>query len=41
MGKEILMFGDIEIVKDELYRHKSPVFLKDVINAKDKILYWH
>ena len=27
MGKEILMFGDIEIEK--IYRHENPIFLKD------------
>ena len=26
MGKEILTFGDIEIEKNKLYRHKSPNF---------------
>ena len=30
MGKEILMFGDIEIKKHKLYRYKSPIFLEDV-----------
>ena len=30
MGKEILTFGDIEIEKDEFYRHKTPILLKDV-----------
>ena len=30
MGKEILTFGDIEIGKNKFYRHKSPIFLKDV-----------
>ena len=29
MGK-ILMFGDIEIEKDNFYRNKSTVFLEDV-----------
>ena len=24
------MFGDIKIEKNELYRHKSPIFLRDV-----------
>ena len=30
MGKEILMFGDIEIEKSKFYCHKSPIFLKDL-----------
>ena len=30
MGKETLTFGDIEIKKNRFYRHKSPIFLKDV-----------
>ena len=30
MGKEILTIGDIEIEKDKLYRHKTPIFLEDV-----------
>ena len=30
MGKEILMFGDIEIKKHKLYRYKSPIFSEDV-----------
>ena len=30
MGNEILTFGDIEIEKNKFYRHKSPIFLKDV-----------
>ena len=30
MGKEILMFGDIEIEKNKFYRNKTPIFLKDV-----------
>ena len=30
MGKEILTLGDIEIKKNKLYHHKSPIFLKDV-----------
>ena len=25
MGKETLMFGNIEVEKNKLYRHKSPV----------------
>ena len=30
IGREILMFGDIKIEKNEFYRHKSPIFLRDV-----------
>ena len=30
IGKEILIFGDIEIEKCKLYRHKYPIFKKDV-----------
>ena len=30
MGKEILTFGDIEIVKNKFYLYKSPIFLKDL-----------
>ena len=30
MGKEILMFGDIEIEKNKFYQNKTPNFLKDV-----------
>ena len=30
MGKKILAFGDIEIEKNKFYRHKTPIFLKDV-----------
>ena len=26
MGKEISTFGDIEIEKNEFYRHNSPIF---------------
>ena len=29
MGKEILMFDNIEIEKNKLYCHKSPISLKD------------
>ena len=36
MGKEILTFGDIEIEKNKFYRHKTPIFLKDV--DIDKVL---
>ena len=28
IGKEILMFGEIDIEKHEFYRYKSPRFLK-------------
>ena len=27
MGKEILMFGDIEIKENKFYRHKTPILL--------------
>ena len=30
MGKEILMFGHIEIEKIKFYSHKSPIFLKNI-----------
>ena len=30
IGKEILMFGDIEIEKNKFYCHKTFNFLKDV-----------
>ena len=30
MGKEVLAFGDTEIEKNKFYRHKGPIFLKDV-----------
>ena len=30
MGKEILMFGNIEIEKNKFYHHKTPTFLGDV-----------
>ena len=30
MGKDILTFGDTEIERNKFYRHKSPIFLKDV-----------
>ena len=30
MGKEFLTFGDIEIEKNKIFYHKSPIFLKDV-----------
>ena len=30
MGKEILTSGDIEIEKYEFYRHKTPIFKKDI-----------
>ena len=34
MGKEILMFNNIEIEKNKFYRHKAPIFLKDVDTEK-------
>ena len=30
MRKEILIFGDIKVVKDKFYCHKSTIFKKDV-----------
>ena len=30
MGKEILMFGNIEIEKNNFYHHITPIFLGDV-----------
>ena len=30
MGKEVLKFEDIQIEKNKFYRHKTPIFLKDV-----------
>ena len=30
MDKEILTFGNIDIEKNKLYRHKTPIFLGDV-----------
>ena len=30
MGKEVLMFGDIEIEKNKFYLHKTPFLKKDV-----------
>ena len=30
MGKEILIFGQIEIAKKKFYRHKTPIFWGDV-----------
>ena len=41
MGQGILMFGDYEIKKNKFYRHKRPIFLKDVdiekVLVSDKI----
>ena len=34
MGKEILMFEDIEIRKNKFYRNKPPIFLKNVDTEK-------
>ena len=34
MGKEILMFTDIEIEKNKFYRHKSSTFLKNINTEK-------
>ena len=30
MGKEILTFGNIEIEKNQFYRHITPIFMGDV-----------
>ena len=30
MNKEILTFSNIEIEKNKFYRHKTPIFLRDV-----------
>ena len=30
MGKELLTLGEIEIKKNKFYRHKTPMFSKDV-----------
>ena len=30
MGKEILMFGDIQIEKNKYYCNRTPIYLKDV-----------
>ena len=30
MSKEILTFGDIEIVKHQSYHYKNPIFLEDI-----------
>ena len=30
MGKEVLKFEDIQTEKNKFYRHKTPIFLKDV-----------
>ena len=45
IGKEIVKFGDIENEKDKLYRHKSPIFLKNRVKnffkePKEPKLYW-
>ena len=34
MGKEILMFGDIEIEKNKFYCHKSLILLEDIDTEK-------
>ena len=31
MGKEFLTFGDIEVEKNKFWRHKTPIFLGDVV----------
>ena len=39
MGKEILMFGNIETEKNKLYHHQSPISLKDVDIEKVLVSY--
>ena len=34
MGQEISTFGNIEIEKNKLYRHKTPIFWGDIENEK-------
>ena len=34
MGQEISTFGNIEIEKNKLYRHKTPIFWGDVDTEK-------
>ena len=34
MGKEILMFGNIEIEKNKFYLHTTPIFLGDLVIEK-------
>ena len=34
MGKEILTFGNFEIEENKFYRHKTPIFLRDVDTEK-------
>ena len=34
MGKEILIFHDIEMEKNKFYLHKSPTFVEDVDTEK-------
>ena len=34
MGKEILLFGDIEIEKNRFYRYKTSIISGDVDNEK-------
>ena len=38
VGKEILTFGEIKTEKNKFYRHKTPVFLKDVDTEKVLVL---
>ena len=41
VSKEILTFGNIEIEKDNYYRNKTPIFLKDVdILVKNIDSFW-
>ena len=38
MGKEILMFGSIEIEHNKFYHHKTPILSKD--EDIEKVFYW-
>ena len=35
MGKENLSFGNMEMKKSKIYRHRDPIFLKDIDDEKD------
>ena len=37
MSKEILTLGDIEIEKNNFYRHENPPFLKDEVIEKELV----
>ena len=34
MGKENLSFGNMEMEKSKIYRHRDPIFLKDIDDEK-------